>query len=297
MSLSLSLKLEVLRQIAPPTALSKDHPRGPLIAVEGDDAEAAKSLAQWLTETLSKDEETKVRLIEAPDLTTEGSVEDAMAEYHMLAASWLKKTKELARELSYSPLQPAEQECSGEETADKMQLDISEKTESAEDAAQESGSASIEEAEPVKKTSTEETTEVKPRISPADTGPSEQLFSTTRLQQTSRPVLIAPTYSLRATNHFSCNIPIVDAYGPKEHWQWNATLWRGIIGPDLTIYVRDADEADSRRAVEQSETERLFMVKRVVHDKDEGAEIDSATLRRVGFEVSEWIRAFGARVT
>ena len=49
MNMDFRYKIKVLSQIAPPAMKSKEQPRGPLIAVEGDSAEAAKEFADWLS--------------------------------------------------------------------------------------------------------------------------------------------------------------------------------------------------------------------------------------------------------
>ncbi|KAI9877733.1 MAG: hypothetical protein M1823_007059, partial [Watsoniomyces obsoletus] len=33
-------------------------------------------------------------------------------------------------------------------------------------------------------------------------------------------------------------MPIVDSYSPLAHWQWLATLWRGCIGPDVSVVIK-----------------------------------------------------------
>ena len=108
---------------------------------------------------------------------------------------------------------------------------------------------------------------------------------------TAKPVLILPTYQLRASNVYASRIPISDAYSPTDHWQWMATLWRGIVGPDLTIYIKDAkdEELVREKLVELSEDVRCLTLR-----KEKGStKLSDGALRRVGFEVSEWIQAVG----
>ncbi|KAF9633821.1 hypothetical protein BFW01_g4715 [Lasiodiplodia theobromae] len=105
------------------------------------------------------------------------------------------------------------------------------------------------------------------------------------------PVLIMPTYNLRASNVWASSLPTGDNYNPPDHWQWVATLWRGIVGPDITVYIRDVSAAElemSRgRTVEVREDgqSKYLIVKR------EGTqELEESTLRRLGFEIGELIR-------
>ncbi|KAL2184859.1 hypothetical protein L209DRAFT_744144 [Thermothelomyces heterothallicus CBS 203.75] len=52
------------------------------------------------------------------------------------------------------------------------------------------------------------------------------------------PIALLPSgFSLTLSDRFASALPISDAYAPVDHWQWMATLWRGIVGPDLVIYV------------------------------------------------------------
>ena len=107
---------------------------------------------------------------------------------------------------------------------------------------------------------------------------------------TIKPVVILPTYQLRASDLYASRIPIQDSYSPTDHWQWMATLWRGTVGPDLTIYLKSLDKGEEvKRAVELNEEVRCLTICR------EGAGFEGSALRRVGFEVGEWIQGIGAR--
>ncbi|KAF2257241.1 hypothetical protein BU26DRAFT_39295 [Trematosphaeria pertusa] len=107
-----------------------------------------------------------------------------------------------------------------------------------------------------------------------------------------KPVVILPTYQLRASDAYASKIPIQDVYSPMDHWQWMATLWRGTVGPDLTIYVKSADKDSSAgsgiggKLVELNDEVRCLTVQR-----EKEGRFAEAALRRVGFEVSEWVRS------
>ncbi|KAF2464942.1 uncharacterized protein BDR25DRAFT_241442 [Lindgomyces ingoldianus] len=108
-----------------------------------------------------------------------------------------------------------------------------------------------------------------------------------------KPVVILPTYQLRASDTYTSRIPIQDAYSPTDHWQWMATLWRGTVGPDLTIYVQSSESKETPpkgKLVELNEEVRCLTVK-----KDKMSPFEEGALRRVGFEVSEWIRGIGSK--
>lgn len=106
-----------------------------------------------------------------------------------------------------------------------------------------------------------------------------------------KPVVILPTYQLHASNVYTSRIPIADAYSPTDHWQWMATLWRGTVGPDLIIYIRDAkaEELQKEKMVDLVDEIRCLTVR-----KEKGtSKVVDATLRRIGFEVGEWTRTVG----
>lgn len=127
--------------------------------------------------------------------------------------------------------------------------------------------------------------------SDSDSDRGNKPASSTAEAQT-KPVIILPTYQLRASDGYTSRIPIQDAYSPTDHWQWMATLWRGTIGPDLTIYIAGTEEKERSpgKLVELNEEVRLLTVR-----KDKGSKFDEAALRRVGFEVGEWIRSVGTK--
>lgn len=108
---------------------------------------------------------------------------------------------------------------------------------------------------------------------------------------TNTPVaLIAGGFSLTMSDRFASHIPLVDHYSPVDHWLWMATLWRGIVGADLVVYVRQmtAGEAAATRGgagVVEMVAPGAMLV-RVV-----GERVDEKTERRLAFEVMEWVRA------
>lgn len=102
------------------------------------------------------------------------------------------------------------------------------------------------------------------------------------------PIALVPRgFSLSTSDTFALRIPINDSYAPVDHWQWMATLWRGIVGPDLTIYVNKVgrDELNKMGGVE-IRGDCAAIIVRVL----EGANMDEKTARRLGFEVVEFVR-------
>lgn len=100
--------------------------------------------------------------------------------------------------------------------------------------------------------------------------------------------IVSDGYSLTVSDRYASSLHVNDAYRADDHWQWVATLWRGIIGADLTIYVKkaaDPAELQGNNCVEFVNS--AVMVLRMV----EGKGIDEKLERRLGFEILEWVRS------
>lgn len=122
------------------------------------------------------------------------------------------------------------------------------------------------------------------------------------------PIAIIPRYQLSHADAFACSIPIADAYSPADHWQWMASLWRGVVGPDLTIVVRGGAVdmptgaggggrdggvgagGKGARGVGPSVEVRLEDARAILLRVGDDGEVGEGGLRRVGFEVGEWVR-------
>lgn len=142
--------------------------------------------------------------------------------------------------------------------------------------------------------------------------------TTTSLHRTQQPpklpvALVTGGFGLTLCDRVTASIPITDAYAPIDHWQWVASKWRGIVGPDLVVYVSRPvpDEELSARYGGQTVDVRPspllqqggrrgsigpvgainnspgFITVRI----REGRDLDETTERRLGFEVLEWMRA------
>lgn len=117
------------------------------------------------------------------------------------------------------------------------------------------------------------------------------------------PIALLPLgYSLTYSDRFACTIPIADAYAPVDHWQWMATLWRGIVGPDLTVYVKPVTEEEVMMegwgpVGVEVKGERLIVVKVLVpsgrgNEQMQAVErLGDETEKQLAFEVGEWVRA------
>ena len=82
-----------------------------------------------------------------------------------------------------------------------------------------------------------------------------------------------------------------------------ATLWRGIVGADLTVYVKRIsaaaagtpgdEEQGSNNSVEFANADHSVLVVRMVDDGQGRGGMDEKLERRLGFEIMEWVRSGG----
>ncbi|KAJ8066981.1 hypothetical protein OCU04_004360 [Sclerotinia nivalis] len=122
------------------------------------------------------------------------------------------------------------------------------------------------------------------------------------------PIALIPHgYSLTLSDSFSLRLPINDSYAPVDHWQWMATLWRGIIGggegslgDSVGLRKGSASTVGSGGVEREREREREKEISGGTgtgtgtgigreREKIKG-KMDEKTRRRLGFEVGEWVR-------
>lgn len=300
-------KVQVLSQVAPPATRANGH-RGPLIAVEGDSPEAARELAVWLKDTLAKDDDLMPTLLDGPDPSPIGSKQQMMGQYHRLAAEWLAKSDTILETMTVPVETP--------DTTDAAMTDATQETQTLRSQRKIDEDYNVAEhgetisnpdskASEMSQSNLDEKMDLDREQKRASMVSTASMKSSTAGSRKPEPIAIIANYSLHASNRFACTIPIgsPDPYSPNDHWQWAATQWRGIIGPDLTIYVCDNSvEESGKPAVEIEPTERkadyaLFVVRKssgFQEGENEGVnlQVSQTVLRRVGFEVSEWVRAF-----
>ena len=139
------------------------------------------------------------------------------------------------------------------------------------------------------------------------------------------PIALLPAWQLTHTDFFATNAPITDSYSAMDHWQWHATLWRGVLGADATIAVQntnleeqssppgtatsgmsivagggDQNKPPAKVAIGSKGDKsaangvdmRLEDFRAVVLQPGEKGIIPEGSLRRVAFEISEWVRAW-----
>ena len=121
------------------------------------------------------------------------------------------------------------------------------------------------------------------------------LPSPTRLSpSTSEPICIniVPFSPLMVTYKMASTMASSDPYTEHEMWRWLAEHWRGMIQPDVTISVHLYDGLFHNRDVVRvcDESLKTLMVPTAGYEEGTGRPFTEKQLRRVLFEVEEWLR-------
>jgi len=152
---------------------------------------------------------------------------------------------------------------------------------------------------------------------------SGQMTASSCVDPTKMPVAIVSTgYSLTVSDRWAAALQqpgLSDPYNADDHWRWMATLWRGIVGADLTVYIHEQNRAGSdvdgssysgvelltasavsannspdaagtagTRSVHGGEDACIMVV-----TVEKGRGMDEKLERRLGFEIMEWVRGGG----
>ncbi|OJD17333.1 hypothetical protein AJ78_02571 [Emergomyces pasteurianus Ep9510] len=288
MSISYLSKIKVLARISPPImsfpGKGGSIRRGALVAVEGQRRGSVKHMIQHLQTALSKDGKNVVRLFEGPETTEQKSknstqsedTRDPTVQYLETISAWHTISDEITTFINglpeSSPLQAEMEECAsglspGSIVPKAAQLRIS----------------------------SPDTFSPPTAPTPAPTPTSASTPISIPVPAESEPpfrIALVPRYQLTTADMFACAAPIHDSYTPTDHWQWMASLWRGCAGPDVTVFIRDCgkdelDKAGGNPVEMRLEEARTLVVHRLA-DSTQG--IEDKALRRVGFEVEEFLR-------
>ena len=103
------------------------------------------------------------------------------------------------------------------------------------------------------------------------------------------PLIVLERYQIYASDTFAAKIAIKDNYSPVDHWQWMATMWRDIVGPNITVYLKDTPAEEISPGLKMVEVKED--VKCVTVVKKMGAKTEDKELRRLAFEIGELVGA------
>lgn len=261
MSIPWDNKIEMLCRVcrplpAPRPGSPRTETRGPLIVIDGPRDEMLREVAATVEKALSSSEEVALRTwgendpdVEVPEVPAGSRTHCVMSRSFLSYFDRVAKWYERSNEIiQHITTQPG-----------SLPDDASQAEKRASSEGSVSGST-------------------KPRSS---TEPTEAPAST-RV-----PVALVPTgFSLTLCDKFARAAPIADAYSPVDHWGWMANFWRGVMGPDLFVYVVPSTEEEMRRAAGVEILVHGVMVVRV----EEGRVMSEKLKRRLAFEVVEWVR-------
>ena len=293
MSISFVNKLRVLERISPPL-VGGGGARGPVLAVEGMDVAAVRAVAGVVERALrGVGRGWEVRCWEGDDtgsgserlgsresVGSGGGDVNAFSAYLRTITDWHTKSAEIVRFVTNTA------ETSPTTTASALTPITANPTHPRLSTTSSSSTSTASKAEPNADQPT-------PRHPLPHTTTATN--PTAAAKNTRLPIALLPAgFSLTLADRFACAVPITDAYAPVDHWQWMATLWRGIVGADLVVYVT----AGSGGGVGMVEVRGAGLIVVGVPSvslswREDEAGVDEKMERRLGFEVVEWVRGAG----
>lgn len=249
--------------LSPPFRHADTQRRGPVIAVDGQDSAVVRTVVEYLSGALKTEGKYHVRVFEGPDpRPVEGASDPGQAKMHYFNTimGWHGVSNEVVNFVK--------SQCDDTKSAsDDSTSSVSPKTII-------SKTAGLRVASPA--TSTETGTESSP--SPA------------RSAASFLPVALVAQYQLSTSDAYACSIPIDDQYTALDHWQWMATLWRGFVGPDVIVYIRECEKEEMDRLGGNPVDVRLRDARTIVVRRAAGSsDLEEKTLKRVGFELEDFL--------
>lgn len=274
-------KIKALSDISPPLSSNYGKPGltsgdGMVVAVEGHDRESIKCVLNYLQDHLPIPGETEVKTFEGPEPnstlppTPPDGLRDTTQNYMTTMAAWHKVSNSIASFVNGSLSPRLTPEANYEEKKPENS------------------------PEPPTIKTEESDTNLSPQSPVADTA-SNCTPTSPKSSPTTSPcrVALVPQYQLTTADAHASATPTGDSCAPTDHWQWMASLWRGCVGPDITIYIHECNQAELDRygkgnPVENRLTDdRTLVVRRLV---GAAGTIEQKALRRVKFEVEELLQ-------
>ncbi|KAL2801592.1 hypothetical protein BJX63DRAFT_438666 [Aspergillus granulosus] len=271
-------KIRFLAKIAPPLQCTfcegDKRRRGPVIAVDGQDATLVKIVTEYLSRVLEKEGKFSTRIFEGPNSQQHraGSAEpqemnQRAVEYMKLISSWHRISDEIRSFVKSEAPHAFSEPASG--TSQKNSPGVLPRAINSKRVDVHIGSPPA---------SGETVSDV--ASSPAETSVAGPL-----------PVAIIPQYQLTTADAYACSVPTGGVFSPLGHWQWMASLWRTNIGPDITVYVRECDEQEMKHVGRNPVEIRLKDLRTVIIRRPAGSpkEVGEKLLRRVCFEIEDYL--------
>lgn len=265
-------KIKVLAKISPPLlpsfrdSTSTTLYRGPVISIDGQDPHLVQIAVDFLDRLLQKESKYSVRIFPGPEAPDPSQIGDAvMNDYIDKISAWHRISDDV-------------------NTFIKI-----ESTRSSPDA-DSASSSSVSPKTIFPKSGTLQLNSPPNSSEDSEGSPVQQLQPAPQ-DHSPTPIALVPRYQLTTADAFACSIPIQDSYTPLDHWQWMASLWRGCIGPDITVYIRECTKDELDRAGGNPVEVRLQDARTVILRKVAGTprELEEKALKRVGFEIEDFL--------
>ncbi|KAI9658427.1 MAG: hypothetical protein M1829_006782 [Trizodia sp. TS-e1964] len=256
-------KIKVLYKISPP--LSTPGPtspihrlRGAIIAIEGGDPGVNTTVMNFLDQHLQKMGEYQIKVVQAESSAFEGengeeTQNSLYIRYLNSITEWHKRSQGLIKFITTGTF-----------------------------------------PEEIKLISSSPSSPPRHDPTQADGVPAQSFTTQTNQDPKARlPIALIDRYILSRSDEAASTIPINDRYAPVDHWQWMATLWRGIVGPDVTVYIRlcsreEIDELGGLEISKEFPPNALIAILR----RHQGKGVEEKLVRRLSFEISEWVRGW-----
>ncbi|KAL2835191.1 HMG box protein [Aspergillus cavernicola] len=278
MSIPFLNKIKLLAKISPPMSSSfregTPRHRGPVIAVDGQDTALVKAVTEYLSHALQKEGKFQPHIFEGPgfERRRKGSSEpedmsDKKIEYFNRISAWQRISEEIKSFVKSEPPRRSSEPASGNDEDGSPKVSprtIIPKT------------AGLHISSPPPSSETE--------LEAASSPPESTSIS-------SIPVALVPRYQLTNADAYASMVPIEDSYNLLDHWQWMASLWRGNVGPDITVYVRECEMAEMKQFGGNPVEIRLQDAKTIVVRRAAKfpKEIEEKVLKRLGFELEDYL--------
>ncbi|PCH00847.1 High mobility group, superfamily [Penicillium occitanis (nom. inval.)] len=247
-------KIKLLAKISPPLSERDNSPsRGAVIAVDGQDPAQVKVMMKYLGHTLMDDGKYVVRVFEGPEiLPHKESAPGEMKDAMVEYMSIISNWHRISNEI----IQFVSPKLSSQASSGSL---IASSTESPES----SGTSST-----------------------ASPSPTLSQSSTSLI-----PIALVPRYQLTSADAYACKTPVNDCYTFLDHWQWMASLWRACIGPDVIVHIRECEREEIERHGNNPVEVRLHEARTLIVRRlpDPSKDIEEKALRRVGFEIEDFL--------
>ncbi|KAJ5505929.1 hypothetical protein N7453_004886 [Penicillium expansum] len=234
-------KIKVLAKISPPLLPSFREgippPRGPVIAVDGQDPDLVQTAVEYLNNLLKKETKYHVRVFDGPEIKAPrpssaeaGQMGDATVDYLNTISAWHRISDEVVGFVKSTSR-------AGSVDARSIATD-----------------------------------EEIPASNSSENG--SETSAITSGSHYGVPIALVPRYQLTTADAFACSTPIGDSYAPLDHWQWMASLWRACVGPDITVYIRECSKEELDRMGGNPVEVRLQDARTVVPRKVAGRDLE-----------------------